>query len=105
MENDARLHWIASHIPPLESELRGWLRAHARSSAADTMMSFRRPTRAWTRRAKPVRQPRAYFVVVRHLLAEAPVGRARHGRMGEMEALRILSDEPGPNAGWARGRN
>jgi RNA polymerase sigma-70 factor (ECF subfamily) len=101
MENDARLRWIASHILPLESELRGWLRAHARTLGAADIDDVLQEAyaRLWTAELQSVRQPRAYFyVVVRHLLAE----RARRARivpmerMGEMEALRILSDEPGP---------
>jgi RNA polymerase sigma-70 factor (ECF subfamily) len=101
MENDARLRWIASHILPLESELRGWLRGHARTLGAADIDDVLQEAyaRLWTAELCSVRQPRAYFyVVVRHLLAE----RARRARivpmerMGEMEALRILSDEPGP---------
>lgn len=101
MEGNERLRWIAGHILPLEPELRGWLRAHARTlNAADVDDLIQEAyARLWTAELQAVRQPRAYFyVVVRNLLAE----RARRARivpmerMGEMEALRILSDEPGP---------
>jgi RNA polymerase sigma factor (sigma-70 family) len=101
MDDDARLHWVASHILPLESELRGWLRAHARTvtrADADDLIQ-EAYARLWTANLQAVRQPRAYFyATVRNLLAE----RARRARivpmerMGELEALRILSEEPGP---------
>jgi RNA polymerase sigma-70 factor (ECF subfamily) len=101
MDDDARLHWVASHILPLEPELRGWLRAHARTvtrADADDLVQ-EAYARLWTANLQAVRQPRAYFyATVRNLLAE----RARRARivpmerMGELEALRILSEEPGP---------
>jgi RNA polymerase sigma-70 factor (ECF subfamily) len=101
MDDDARLHWVASHILPLEPELRGWLRAHARTvtrADADDLIQ-EAYARLWTANLQAVRQPRAYFyATVRNLLAE----RARRARivpmerMGELEALRILSEEPGP---------
>lgn len=101
MDDNARLHWVAGHILPLESELRGWLRVHARTlNRADTDDLIQEAyARLWTADMHAVRQPRAYFyATVRNLLAE----RARRARivpmerMGEVEALRILSEEPGP---------
>jgi RNA polymerase sigma-70 factor (ECF subfamily) len=101
MDDNARLHWVASHILPLEPELRGWLRAHARTlSRADTDDLIQEAyARLWSADMHAVKQPRAYFyATVRNLLAE----RARRARivpmerMGEVEALRILSEEPGP---------
>jgi RNA polymerase sigma-70 factor (ECF subfamily) len=101
MDDKARLQWVASHILPLESELRGWLRAHARTlDKADTDDLIQEAyARLWCTELDAVRQPRAYFYsTVRNLIAE----RARRARivpmerMGEVEALRILSEEPGP---------
>jgi RNA polymerase sigma-70 factor (ECF subfamily) len=101
MDETARLHWVATHILPLEPELRGWLRAHARTltrADADDLLQ-EAYARLWTANLQAVKQPRAYFyTTVRNLLAEA-ARRARivpMERMGEMEALRILSEEPGP---------
>lgn len=101
MDDKARLQWVASHILPLESELRGWLRAHARTlckADADDLIQ-EAYARLWCAELDAVRQPRAYFYsTVRNLIAE----RARRARivpmerMGEVEALRILSAEPGP---------
>jgi RNA polymerase sigma factor (sigma-70 family) len=101
MDDHARLHWVASHILPLEPELRGWLRAHARTltrADADDLLQ-EAYARLWTANLQAVKQPRAYFyATVRNLLAEG-ARRARivpMERMGELEALRIISEEPGP---------
>ena len=101
MNDNTRLQWVASHILPLEPELRSWLRAHARTlSRADVDDVLQEAyARLWTADLAVITQPRAYFyATVRHLLAE----RARRARivpmerMEEMEALRIISEEPGP---------
>lgn len=101
MDDKARLQWVASHILPLEAELRGWLRAHARTlGKADVDDLIQEAyARLWCAKLDAVRQPRAYFYsTVRNLIAE----RARRARivpmerMGEVAALRILSAEPGP---------
>lgn len=101
MDRDARLRWIASHILPLEPEVRGWLRSHARTlGAADVDDLIQEAyARLWSAELHGVAQPRAYlYAVIRNLLAE----RARRARivplerMGELDALRIISEEPGP---------
>lgn len=101
MDDNARLHWVATRILPLETEIRGWLAAHASSlSAADVDDTIQEAyARLWTAELSQITHPRAYFyTVIRNLLAE----RARHARvvpmerMGEIDALRIISEEPGP---------
>lgn len=96
-----RLAWIASHILPLEGEVRGWLARHARTlGRADVDDVIQEAfARLWSADLPAIHNPRAYFYsMVRNLLAE----RARHARvvpmerMGEIEALRIISEEPGP---------
>lgn len=104
MEDDAqlpRLQWVATHILPLEAEVRGWLAVHAASlSKADIDDLIQEAyARLWTANLQAVNNARAYFyTVIRNLLAEA-ARRARivpMERMGEIEALRIISEEPGP---------
>jgi RNA polymerase sigma-70 factor (ECF subfamily) len=101
MEDHNRLHWVATHILPLEGEVRGWLRSHAASlNAADVDDLIQEAyARLWKAQYSQVTQPRAYFyTIVRNLLAEW-ARRARVvplERMGEIEALRIISEEPGP---------
>lgn len=101
MDDSSRLQWVGVHILSLEAELRGWLRAHAASlTAADVDDVVQEAyARIWTANLAQINNSRAYlYTVIRHLLAE----RARHARvvpmerMGEIEALRIISDEPGP---------
>lgn len=96
-----RLHWIGTHILPLEPEIRGWLSAHARTLPAADVDDVMQEAyaRIWMANLAVIQQPRAYFyTVVRNLLAE----RARRARvvpmerMGEIAALRIISEEPGP---------
>jgi DNA-directed RNA polymerase specialized sigma24 family protein len=61
MDESARLRWIASHILPLEAELRGWLRTHARTlSVADADDLIQQAyARLWATQFDSVRQPRA----------------------------------------------
>lgn len=101
MNETTRLHWLATHILPLEAEVRGWLHAHASTlSRADVDDVIQEAyARLWSANLPPIHQARAYFyTVIRNLLAEA-ARRARvvpMERMGEIEALRIISEEPGP---------
>jgi RNA polymerase sigma factor (sigma-70 family) len=101
MDEAARLRWIASQILPYEGEVRGWLAAHAaslnRSDVDDIIQEAY--SRLWTANLTQVANSRAYlYSVIRNLLAE----RARRARvvplerMGEIEALRIISEDPGP---------
>lgn len=101
VDETMRLRWISLHILPVEPEVRGWLRAHARTlDRADIEDAIQEAyARIWTADLAHVDNPRAYFfTVVRNLICE----RARRARviplerMGEIEALRIISDDPGP---------
>ena len=101
MDDQTRLRWIAARILPLEAEARAWLRSHVRSlSAADIDDAVQEAyARLWTVDVTPITNPRAYFyTVLRNLIAEQ-ARRARIvplERMGEIESLRIISEEPGP---------
>jgi RNA polymerase sigma-70 factor (ECF subfamily) len=101
MDETARLRWIASQILPYESEVRGWLAAHATSLDGSDIDDIVQEaySRLWTANLGGVANARAYFyTVIRNLVAE----RARRARvvpmerMGEIEALRIVSEEPSP---------
>ena len=101
MDETARLRWIASQILPYESEVRGWLVAHATSLDASDIDDIVQEaySRLWAANLTGIANARAYFyTVIRNLVAE----RARRSRvvpmerMGEIEALRIVSEEPGP---------
>ena len=101
MDDLARHHWLATHILPLERQARRWLSRHVRSlSKADADDLLQESySRLWGAEIGTVSNPRAYFYMsLRNLLLE----RARHSkvvpmeRMGEIEQLRIPSEEPGP---------
>jgi len=98
----ARHEWVATHILPHEGKVRSWLRRYIQRltpSDVDDLMQdaylhlcdveFTRITNA-----------RAYLgAILRNLLAEQ-ARRARivpMERLGEIEALRIPSEEPGPD--------
>lgn len=101
MDDAARLRWISAQVLPLEGEIRGWLGSHARSLNAADIDDVVQETyaRLWTAKLPAITNARAYvYTVVRNLLAET-ARRARVvplERMGEIEALRILSEDPGP---------
>lgn len=101
MQDHDRLRWVATHILPLEGEVRSWLRLHASSLNASDVDDLIQEAyaRLWKAKFSEVTHARAYFyTIVRNLLAEW-ARRARvvpMERMGEIEALRIISDEPGP---------
>jgi RNA polymerase sigma factor (sigma-70 family) len=101
LEELARHLWIATHILPLEGEVRGWLRRHVHtlgSADADDLIQ-EAYARLWQVDFSQIDNPRAYlYTTVRNLLVEH-ARRARivpMERLGEIEALRIPSDEPGP---------
>lgn len=97
----ARHRWIATHILPLESQARRWLSRHVRSlsvSDADDLIQ-EAYSRLWETDFAAIRNPRAYFyAALRNLLLEqaryAQV--VRMERMGEIDELRIPSNDPGP---------
>jgi RNA polymerase sigma factor (sigma-70 family) len=102
MDDPARYHWIAAHILPHESELRGWLRRRLGSFGDNDVDDLVQEaySRIWTADFATIRNGRAYlYTTVRHLLAEY----ARRSRivpielLGEIDALNISSGEPGPD--------
>src|SRR5262249_93062 len=92
---------VAAHILPHESEVRAWLRRHVRSlSGADIDDIVQEAySRLWTVEVGRIANGRSYlFTIVRNLLLEQ-TRRARivpMERLGEVEALSIPSEEPGP---------
>lgn len=100
VNDQARHRWIAAHILPHEGEVRGWLRRYARTlRTADVDDLIQEAyARLWAVDFSTIGNGRSYFyTIVRNLLLEH-VRRARivpMERLGEIEALRIPSDEPG----------
>ena len=101
MDDPARYRWIAAHILPHESELRGWLRRRLGSFGDNDIDDLVQEaySRIWTAEFSTIRNGRAYlYTTVRHLLAEY----ARRSRivpielLGEIDALNIISEQPGP---------
>ncbi|HEY0799848.1 MAG TPA: sigma-70 family RNA polymerase sigma factor [Steroidobacteraceae bacterium] len=101
MTDQARHQWIAIHILPHEGEVRGWLRRHVHSlGPADIDDLIQEAySRLWSAEFAHITNGRSYlFTVVRNLIVEQ-ARRARivpMERMGEIESLRILGDDPGP---------
>jgi RNA polymerase sigma factor (sigma-70 family) len=102
MDDLARYRWIAAHILPYESELRGWLRRRLGSFGDNDVDDLVQEAyfRIWTTEFSTIRNGRAYlYTTVRHLLAEY----ARRSRivpielLGEIDGLNIISEEPGPD--------
>jgi RNA polymerase sigma-70 factor (ECF subfamily) len=97
----ARLQWLQRHIVPYEPTVRGWLyrqvRSMAKSDADDLIQEAY--AKLWLLDFDAIANPHAYFVtIVRNLLGEQS-RRAKivpMERMGELEALTIISEEPGP---------
>jgi RNA polymerase sigma factor (sigma-70 family) len=87
---------------PHESEVRGWLRRHLyRLSAADIDDLIQDAyARLWVVEFTGIVNGRSYlFAIVRNLVVEQ-ARRARivpMERLGEIEALRVPSEEPGPD--------
>ena len=101
MNDRARHQWVATYILPHEGEVRGWLRRHAHTlSGADADDLIQEAyARLWLIDFSQIDSGRAYlYTTVRNLLLEH-ARRARivpMERMGEIDALRIPSEEPGP---------
>jgi RNA polymerase sigma factor (sigma-70 family) len=98
----ARHEWVAAHILPHEREVRSWLRRHVHRitpSDVDDLLQD-----AYARLCDVdfthITNGRGYlFAVLRNLLIEQ-ARRARivpMERLGEIEALHIPSEEPGPD--------
>lgn len=101
MDELARHRWIATHILPLESQARRWLSRHVRSLAPSDIDDLMQEaySRVWGADFATILNARAYlYATLRNLLLE----QARHAqivpmeRMGEIDALRIPSQDPGP---------
>ena len=101
LQDQARHRWIAANILIHEAEVRGWLRRHVHTlSGADVDDLIQEAyARLWLADFSKVANARSYlYAVVRNLLLEQ-ARRARivpMERLGEIEALRIPSEEPGP---------
>jgi len=102
LDDPTRHHWVASHILPHEGEVRGWLRRHVRTLNPHDIDDLLQEayTRLWTIEFTHITNGRSYlFAVIRNLLLE----QARHARivpmerLGEIDALLIPSEEPGPD--------
>lgn len=102
MTDPARYHWVAVHILPHEAEVRAWLRRHVhRLTSADIDDLIQEAyTRLCRAHLGEIQSGRSYlYASVRNLLMEQ-ARRARivpMERLGEIEALRIPSEEPGPD--------
>jgi RNA polymerase sigma-70 factor (ECF subfamily) len=96
-----RTLWIATQILPLEQEVRRWLRRHVRTLSAEDSDDLIQEAyaRVWRSDISKIASARGYFyVTLRNLLTEH-ARRARivpMERLGEIEVLRIPSEEPGP---------
>ena len=108
MDEQSKYQWVAAQILPHEAEVRGWLRRHVRSlSAADVDDLLQESyVRLWGADFNRITNGRSYFfTVVRNLLLEQ-ARRARivpMERMSEIEALRLVSEEPEPER-WVSAR-
>lgn len=102
MNELARREWVAAHILPHEGKVRSWLRRHIHRltpSDVDDLMQDAYVQLCDVEFAR-ITNAKAYLVaIVRNLLAEQ-ARRARivpMERLGEIEALHIPSEEPGPD--------
>ena len=102
MDDPSRHRWVATYILPHEGEVRGWLRRHVRTLNGHDVDDLMQEAyaRLWTAEYSKIANGRSYlFAVIRNLLLE----QARHARivpmerLGEIEALLIPSEEPGPD--------
>lgn len=97
----ARYRWLARHVLPHEVEIRSWIlryvRTLSRADADDLVQEAY--ARIWALDFAVITNGRAYFYAIVRNLALEQARRARivpMERMGEIDALRIPSDEPGP---------
>lgn len=101
--SDSVLHqWVATHILPHEVEVRAWLRRHVRRLTPPDIDDLVHDAyaRLLVVEFNQITNGRSYlFAVIRSLLLQ----QARHARivpmerLGEIDALRIPSEEPGPD--------
>jgi len=101
MDDQARYRWIATHVVPCEGEVRGWLRRTVRSLPLADIDDLIQEAyaRLWQSDFARITNARAYFhTIVRNVLLEH-IRRARivpMERLAEREAMRLISDEAGP---------
>jgi RNA polymerase sigma factor (sigma-70 family) len=101
VDDETRYRWIASHVLPCEGEVRAWLRRHVRTLRPADIDDLIQEgyARLWAADFARIANGRAYFhTTVRNVLLEH-ARRARivpMERLGEIAALRIASDAPGP---------
>ena len=102
MDESVRYQWIAAHILPYRSEVRSWLRRRLGSLHPNDIDDVMQEAfaRIWEADFSTIRNGRAYlYTTVSNLLAEY-VRRRRIvpiELLGEIEALSIISEEPGPD--------
>jgi RNA polymerase sigma-70 factor (ECF subfamily) len=99
---DARHRWIATHVMCHERELRKWLRHHAGSLSSSDIDDLVQEayTRLWQAELDSITDGRSYLYAVARNLFLDHARRARlvpMERLGEIEALRIPADDPGPD--------
>jgi RNA polymerase sigma factor (sigma-70 family) len=103
LDDQARHRWVATHILPHEGEVRGWVRRHVhRLTPADIDDLIQEAyARLLIVEFTHIANGRSYlFTVIRNLLFE----QARRARtvpmelMGQIEALRVPTEEPGPES-------
>jgi RNA polymerase sigma-70 factor (ECF subfamily) len=101
LDDLARHRWIAQNVLPLESQVRRWLSRHVRTltpSDVDDLIQ-EAYSRIWDANFDTIQNPRSYlYQMLRNLLIEQ--ARRAHivpmERMGEIDELRIPSEDPGP---------
>jgi RNA polymerase sigma factor (sigma-70 family) len=102
LQDRARHQWVATHVLPHEGEVRAWLRRHVHSLSPSDIDDVIQDAyaRLWSAEFSHITNARGYlFAVIRNLLLEN-ARRARivpMERLGEIEMLRIPSEEPGPD--------
>jgi RNA polymerase sigma factor (sigma-70 family) len=101
LDDTTRCHWIATHILPHEAEVRNWLRRYVSSLTAADLDDLIQEAyaRVWRADFATIANGRSYFyTVVRNVVLEQ-ARRARivpMERIGQIETLRIASEEPEP---------
>ena len=101
MNDRARRQWVAAHILPHEAEVRGWLRLHVRSLKSPDIDDLVQEaySRLLNADLSGIASGRSYFFAVIRNLLHRQARRARivpMERMGEIEGLRLPSEELGP---------
>lgn len=102
MNELARREWVATHILPHEGRVRSWLRRHFQRLTPSDVDDLMQDAYLHLCDAEftHITNGRAYLIaILRNLLSEQ-ARRARivpMERLGEIEALRLPSDDPGPD--------